>query len=99
MLPRKMRHSGSAGHLALNLEMTQKERWGRGGERRKNHPLLSGKLLGATKHGVPADAGLFSPVNLKHLQVQSKSPSMRHFLSTCVRCWAYKVHTKSSLMS
>lgn len=99
MLPRKMRHSASAGHLALNLEMTQKARWGGGGGRRKNHPLLSGKLQGATRHGVPADAGLSSPLNLKHLQVQSESPSMRHLLSTCARCWAYKVNTKSSLLS
>ena len=102
MLPGKMRHYDSASHLALHLEMTQKERWGK---RRRSHPLLSRKLQGATKHGVPAAlqrpalTTLAHLLNLKYLQVWWESPSMRHLLSTYARSWAYKVNTISSLLS
>lgn len=49
MLPGKVRHHDSARHLALNLEMTQKER---GEWTEERPPCIVRKIQGAMKPGV-----------------------------------------------
>lgn len=70
MLLGKIRHGDSAGHLALDLEMTQ--RWGGGGE--------EGRKTTGSPRATPAlsteRAGPAPLLNLEHLQVQPKFSSL-----------------------